>query len=171
MQPTPAERQRQAVLPVDLRRVINRYEPEHRRYRSVDRTQKKPRVVTEEQPKHVWGFPDAMVTIAAHAGCSVKTLYRWDKDLQTELSRWDREDSAKRGRPTQAPWRPKGARARRKRGDAYEIKPLLRLDSIHHASDPPFESDGVREEPLPPRPLKSRRPPNRTAREPNREAG
>jgi hypothetical protein len=73
-----------------------------------------------ELPKHVWGFQDVMVTIAAIAGCSVKTLYRWEKDLRIELSQWDQEDSVKRKLPKQAVWRPKGAHARRKRGDAYE---------------------------------------------------
>ena len=61
-----------------------------------------------------------METIAAIAGCSVKTLYRWEKDFRTELLRWDQEDSATRERPRQAGWRPKDDHARRKRGDAYE---------------------------------------------------
>jgi hypothetical protein len=122
MQPTPAERLRQAKLPADVRRAIRRYKPEQFRYRSVrlDRPQKKPRVVSGDLPKHVWGFQDVMETIAAIAGCSVKTLYRWEKDFRTELLRWDQEDSATRERPRQAGWRPKDDHARRKRGDAYE---------------------------------------------------
>jgi hypothetical protein len=122
MQPTPAERRRQARLPVDVQRVIRRYKRERSRYRSVrlDRPQKKPRVVSMDLPKHAWGFQDVMATIAAMAGCSVPTLYRWEQDFRAELSQWDQEDSVKRKLPRQAVWRPKGAHARRKRGDAYE---------------------------------------------------
>jgi hypothetical protein len=121
-QPTSAEQRRQAKLPADVRRVIRRYKPKRFRYRSVrlDLDQKKPLVVTGDLPKHVWGFKDAMETIAAIAGCSVQTLYRWEKDFRTELSQGDHEDSAARQVPRQAGWRQKGAHARRKRRD-YEI--------------------------------------------------
>jgi hypothetical protein len=123
--PTRAERRRQDQLPVDVRRVIRRYKREQSRYRSVrrDQPQKCPRVVRAEQPKHVWGFQDAMVTIAAIAGVSMATLYRWDKKFRDERSQWDQKDSAERKLPRQAAWRPKSTRARRKRGDAYELPP------------------------------------------------
>jgi hypothetical protein len=59
-----------------------------------------------EMPRHVHGFKQVMEAIAAHAGCSVKTLYRWEQDWRETL-----------GKPRHMDWCPKGRRARRMRTD------------------------------------------------------
>jgi hypothetical protein len=60
-----------------------------------------------EMPKRVSGFQSVMAVIAAHAGCSVKTLYRWEQDYR-----------ALQGKPRRMEWRrPKGMRARRMRAE------------------------------------------------------
>jgi hypothetical protein len=106
----PGERARLAELPADVRCAINRCKRGARRYRSshLDHQQKKPRVVNMDQPRHVWGFHDVMTTIAAYAGRSTKSLYRWEQEFRASLDQ-----------PRQMPWRPKGTHARRKRGDAF----------------------------------------------------
>jgi hypothetical protein len=70
----------------------------------------KGRVMPIKLPEQVRDFQPAMAAIAAHAGRSVKTLYRWEQDLRALRG-------ARAGKPRQE-WRPKGPPARRMRGNA-----------------------------------------------------
>jgi hypothetical protein len=65
-----------------------------------------------ELPKHIRGFRRVMAAIAAHAGCKPATLYLWVEEYRAWLRK-----------PRQEEWRPKGKRAHRLSGDAYEQIP------------------------------------------------
>jgi hypothetical protein len=101
-------------LPQDVRRALDTIKPERSRYRSSrlnrrSRHLRRPVLVTAEEPLFIWGFTQVMATIAARAGVSVQTLYRWEQDYRALLHK-----------PRRMRLRPKGQRARRLSGDVYE---------------------------------------------------
>jgi hypothetical protein len=63
-------------------------------------------LVRAEEPLFIWGFTQVMAIIAALAGVSVQTLYRWEQDYRAL------PDKQRRMR-----LRPKGQETRRKRSD------------------------------------------------------
>jgi hypothetical protein len=75
----PGENQR---LPGVVRRVIRACQSETPR----PRLEKGEPVLRMYPPVYVNGFQDVMATIAAIAGCSVKTLYRWTAEFEREMS-------------------------------------------------------------------------------------
>jgi hypothetical protein len=95
---TPRERQRLGRMPEDVRHAIRACKPVSSRYWSscLDNSQKRPRPLHTDLPKHARGFKAVMEAIARHAGCGPTTLYVWTQDLtQGTLQR-------------QSTWRPKG---------------------------------------------------------------
>jgi hypothetical protein len=99
-------------LPTDVVQAIHALKPEQPRLRSsrLGRAKGPTWLVRMELPKHIRGFHRVMAAIAAHAGCKPATLYLWVEEYRASL-----------GKPRQEEWaRPKGKRARRLSGDAYE---------------------------------------------------
>jgi hypothetical protein len=98
-------------LPQDVRRALDAIKPERSRYRS-SRLNRRSRylgaavLVRAEEPLFIWGFTQVMAIIAARAGVSVQTLYRWEQDYRAL------PDKQRRMRLRQ-----KGQETRRKRSD------------------------------------------------------
>jgi hypothetical protein len=103
----------------DVVREIRALKPEQPRLRSsrLDRAKGPALVVHMELPRHIRGFERVMEAIARHAGCKPKTLYLWVEEYRASLEK-----------PRQEDWRPKGRRARRMSGDAYEQTPRAPTD-------------------------------------------
>lgn len=99
-------------LAQDARQALDAIKPERSRYRSsrLDRRRRHARnkgeLATSEEPLFIWGFAQVMAVIAARAGVSVKTLYRWEQDYR-----------ALQGKPRRMKLRPSGTPARRLRSD------------------------------------------------------
>ncbi len=99
-------------LPEYVLRVIRAIPPLTQRYRSahLDYPLSKPRLVHQERPKQVQGFQQVVTEIAQRHGRSVKTVYRWTRDLRAMLDK-------NLGKP-QIELRPKKTRPRDKRRPA-----------------------------------------------------
>ena len=92
---TPRESQRLGRMPEEVQHAINACKPKDSRSPRLDNSQKKPRLLRTDLPKHAWGFKAVIEAIARHAGCRPTTLYVWAQDLaQGTLQR-------------QSVWRPK----------------------------------------------------------------
>jgi hypothetical protein len=137
-------------IPDDVVREIRALRPEQPRLRSsrLGRVKGPAWLVRMEPPAHARGFHRVMAAIAAHAGCKPATLYLWVEEYvayraSMQLSPKERAS-------------PRGRRARRLSGDAYEhteIPLTQRQRQLRQLVDTTLRRDDeIPDQPEPPHP-------------------